>query len=316
LIHDRAMRANAGSEFQALSVGEEARSRIGPSGQVHSAYEEALNIVFPKGIVSVVTRSKGRGPLNIVLAADHAELSGIADGGTGVRFKGDFLFIDDKVRVALQGAELYRSPQRFQRRPLRRDLIRRNVIKAQELIISTGRMDGLGHLVPIPTSVRQAGAVSNPFVTQARPPILLLMQMFSEGNMAGAVGAAKDLIGLGIGLTPSGDDVLSGLLVALVLGSKNGVTRSPIIGGLAERVARAAAGRTTPLSQNCLQMASQGKANEAVVQFVDELYTGPVGDVRRSLADLIGFGATSGTDIAAGVVFGVTLALGDEVGPA
>ena len=316
MIPERAMGADAGSEFQAFSVGEEARSRIGPSGQVHSTYEEALNIVFPKGIVSVVTRSKGRGPLNIVLAAAHADLSGIADGGTGVRFKRDFLSIDGKARVALKGAELYKSPQRFQRRPLRRDLIHRNMMKAQGLIVSTGRMDGLGHLVPITTPVRHAGPVSNPFVAQARPTMLLFMQMFSKGNMAGALGAAKDLIGLGIGLTPSGDDVLSGLLVALVLGSKNGITRSPIIGGLAERVAQAAVGRTTLLSQNYLQMASQGKANEAVVQFVEEIYTGNSGGVRRSLADLIGFGATSGTDIAAGVGLGVTLALGYEVGPA
>jgi uncharacterized protein DUF2877 len=314
LIHDRAIRASAGSEFQALSVGEEARSRIGLSGQVHSTYEEALNIVFPKGIVSVVTRSKGRGPLNIVLATDHVDFSGIADGGTGVRFNGASLSIDGRLGVALKGAELYRSPQRFQRRPLRRDLIRRNVMKAQGLIISTGRMDGLGNLVHVATRVRQAGPVSNPFVAQALPPTRSFMQMFSEGNMAGAVGAAKDLIGLGIGLTPSGDDVLSGLLVALVLGSKNGISRSLIIGGLAERVAREAVGRTTLLSQNYLQMASQGKANEAVVQFVDELYTGPIGDVRRSLANLIGFGATSGTDIAAGVVLGVTLAMGDEEG--
>ena len=69
--------------------------------------------------------------------------------------------------------------------------------------------------------------------------------------------AAGRLAGLGPGLTPSGDDVLAGAMLALTL------VRSPQPTRLREVILRAVGERTTRVSGAYLQAASRGEAGEA-----------------------------------------------------
>ncbi|OLT26980.1 hypothetical protein BJF79_43005, partial [Actinomadura sp. CNU-125] len=54
----------------------------------------------------------------------------------------------------------------------------------------------------------------------------LLAARCAAGDLAGAVEAAERIVGLGPGLTPSGDDILCGLLVALRLSGRRGPART------------------------------------------------------------------------------------------
>jgi hypothetical protein len=115
----------------------------------------------------------------------------------------------------------------------------------------------------------------------------------TAGDAAAACAAADRLLGLGPGLTPSGDDVLAGLLVAAALLPRP-------IDQLATHVAERAGTATTALAASLLCAAARGEACPELVAFVDALGGhGAVGPAYRRLARI---GHTSGRDMAAGVL--------------
>ncbi|MFF0525994.1 DUF2877 domain-containing protein [Actinomadura nitritigenes] len=165
------------------------------------------------------------------------------------------------------------------------------------------------------------------------PDPLALAECCAAGDLAGAVEAAERIVGLGPGLTPSGDDILCGLLVSLRLVG-GAVTAPAVRAGKTARTPRGAFGtvpesgtavwladwlgaavtadagtRTTALAATLLHCAAEGGAGgeiAAVLRCVAG-HEPPSAAVRRLLA----IGHTSGTDLAWGVLAGcrATLAL-------
>lgn len=114
----------------------------------------------------------------------------------------------------------------------------------------------------------------------------------------------EPLLGLGPGLTPTGDDVLTGLaLVAAQPGS-----------GLADLAAAAAelvdryGERTTLVSAVTLAEASRGRARESLIDLVRALVAPSSGsDLTVALRRVLAIGHSSGTDLAAGIALGLDL---------
>jgi hypothetical protein len=110
------------------------------------------------------------------------------------------------------------------------------------------------------------------------------------------VGAATadDLLGLGPGLTPLGDDLLAGwLAVHRLLG-----VATPEV----DEVLAGARARTTLLSATLLDCAAHG---EVVPEFAAWLSALATSDAQRALDSLLNLGATSG----AGLAYGAAVAL-------
>lgn len=112
---------------------------------------------------------------------------------------------------------------------------------------------------------------------------------------AGARFAVRDLVGLGPGLTPAGDDLLCGALAAL---AACGPPASGLRAVLAEQVL-AAAHRTTALSAALLR---QAVAGHAVPELIDVLRAIPRGgpDLAVALAAVHRVGHSSGPALARG----------------
>ena len=126
---------------------------------------------------------------------------------------------------------------------------------------------------------------------------------------AGLAAVARDLVGRGPGLTPAGDDVLAGALVALC-----SVTPPPTARDALARVVRAEAHRTTPVSAALLEEAVRGRAVPQVVDLVRAL--GRPGDeagLRSAAAALVAVGHTSGTALGHGLVLGLRAAVPGSV---
>ena len=103
----------------------------------------------------------------------------------------------------------------------------------------------------------------------------------------------SQLVGLGPGLTPSGDDFLIGALAALdALGQTNMHTA---LG----RAVVAAAGRTSPLSASLLRAAAAGHVGENLHMMLAALVTG---DADAAIDAAARIGHTSGWDALAGAV--------------
>ena len=117
-------------------------------------------------------------------------------------------------------------------------------------------------------------------------PALEALERWLVGNALSD--EAAQLIGLGPGLTPSGDDYLGGMLVALRL-SGRGMQAEGLWRWLQPRLAR----RTSPISAAHLAAAAAGEAHEA-------LHTVLAGDLDLEALDRVGH--CSGWDALAGAV--------------
>lgn len=131
------------------------------------------------------------------------------------------------------------------------------------------------------------------------------------GDLAGAVEVAEHLVGLGPGLTPSGDDMLGGLLLALRLlgGSIRGGTRAVWLADwLGAAVTSYATDRTTSLSATLLHCAAHGQAAGEVVTVL-RAFAGQE-PAMPAVTRLLAVGHTSGADLAWGLAAGCRAALG------
>ncbi|GGO18870.1 hypothetical protein GCM10010116_37980 [Microbispora rosea subsp. aerata] len=129
------------------------------------------------------------------------------------------------------------------------------------------------------------------------------------GSLLESITAAERLIGLGPGLTPSGDDMLAGLLVALRhLGAAAGAPRAVWLADwLAAAVTYDARTRTTPISATLLHCAARGETSPEVTGVL----RGVAGHqpLEPALRRLLGLGHTSGADLAWGVQIGLSAVL-------
>ena len=116
-------------------------------------------------------------------------------------------------------------------------------------------------------------------------------------------GAVRRLLGLGPGLTPSGDDVVAGLLIALHATGRNATAAA-----LAGYVRRAPADATSALSRALLEAAIDGAPGETMHEVVSALLQGETTELVPLLDRLDAIGHTSGWDMLAGAYLGLSAA--------
>jgi hypothetical protein len=144
----------------------------------------------------------------------------------------------------------------------------------------------------------------------------------ADGDLAGAVEAAERMVGLGLGrpgrglgLAPAGDNMISGLLLALRLlgGAISGGTRAVWLADwLGAAVTADAARRTTSLGASLLYCAAHGQASAEVSGVLRGLAgQEPLGPAARTLLTT---GQDAGADLAWGLVAGcrAAAALADQ----
>lgn len=253
---------------------------------VLAAFPAALYLAHPDGVVAVVTTDGVHLPNALVLPrpASTRPLAGIAPGTVG-RLGGG--------RLHLGG--LTAQVRRWWRP---RPALRRVAAADLDQAVAT-----LRDQLPVPASVHALELVV---------PLTRLCDALAAGERPAAVAAADGLLGRGPGLTPAGDDVLAGVLASTQLLAEAvgadptdrlvAVTRD-VGAAVAERAGRA----TTPISAALLHHAARGEVAVPVARLLRSL-TG-AGALAPALDDVLAVGATSGHDLAVGVLAGATLPL-------
>lgn len=107
------------------------------------------------------------------------------------------------------------------------------------------------------------------------------------------------LLGLGEGLTPSGDDVLLGIMAVLYYSGRG-------LGLLGPSVDELAPAATTRVSSNYLRLGVRGAFSERLDRAATALLEGRA-DIRDSVLRLLDSGHSSGTDTAAGLYLGMSM---------
>ncbi len=187
-----------------------------------------------------------------------------------------------------------------------------------EGVTKIGNKKGFGRMIPqlIPRTSpmtsspvhgnRQAVSNADPLLAKARNSIFNLATACFNVDMTEVAQGGRELIGLGPGLTPSGDDFLGGLLFA----AHSLKTAFPQNYRWEEEPVKAlidwASTQTHPISHTILRDHASGHGPEPLHELVASLLKGR--DPGRTLEwarRLIGIGDTSGWDILAGMLAGM-----------
>ena len=140
---------------------------------------------------------------------------------------------------------------------------------------------------------------------QAETPARALARACARDDTAAALSAAEALLGLGGGLTPSGDDYGGGALFARHLLAAAGDADAPAWRRAADAVLAAAPGRTHPISAALLGDLATGLGWAPLHDLVGAL-AGGAGDAALEAARrLTRLGHTSGWDLLAGLGAGL-----------
>jgi len=111
---------------------------------------------------------------------------------------------------------------------------------------------------------------------------------------------ARNLVGLGQGLTPAGDDMLLGFLAIANHAPGNGEFVSKLHGAVSDSLHK-----TVDISAQMLVNALDNDYHEYVQNCIRDVCEGEKEAVYISAAALLNMGATSGADIACGMYFGM-----------
>ena len=274
-----ALRALSGDKglLQALRRGEH-------GGRVHGAFARAINVEARGGALwTLACRALGDGPGALVVDAAEFRAFGVVRGD-GVRVHGSALMVGERLSIVLDGVRPWECA--LPRWPDDDSRVACNLARAKrEIEARIAATASAQTTLAAHASARLADRVD------------ALADALREHDVDSLAERAVATIGLGPGLTPSGDDVLVGLLAALhVPGAPCEAMR-----GIGPRIAERAAGGTNAVSAAALREAAQGRVREPVVVLLRALLHGGPDEVSRALAAVLAIGATSGADIAVGV---------------
>lgn len=283
----------AAARFASLVGPTAARAlRAGACGRVVAVFERSFYVGLDAGLIAIGPRHLGAGPLSLLCAPwPRAQpLSALVRCGDAAQ-----------VDATVLGAGALRFDC-AQARPWRPELpdawtaasLARGLAAATEIVRRRAPAAGLGRLGA------GGGECRLPIVRAAQAPLGYLAQWLHNGVAASAVidaDAIAPLVGLGPGLTPSGDDYLGGMLVALAVIGRTGQrdrlwqALEPLLGE-----------RTVAISRAHLAAAAEGFGSAALHRALNAILGGVSDRLDAEIAALATLGHTSGLDALAGAI--------------
>jgi hypothetical protein len=200
--------------------------------------------------------------------------------GMPVRQMGPAIDIAGQLRLRLGEVTYYRSPQ-----PSTGEIDPRALRIARQTVRSYGRAGGFDTLPGVRTTVAA------------------IQQAIAAGNSRQLRETAHGLIGLGPGLTPSGDDFLVGCLRGLWLASRDEAAAREMLDRTGDGLVADLSERTTQVGAEFLRYACGGAFAE-ILDHAAETLAAPTHPerVQRAIVSLLAQGETSGTDTTRGLL--------------
>ena len=261
----------------------------GPSsGRVLAVFERACDLLADDGeVVGVVSSEVGDGPLNIVVEGQGAWFGGLPSEAE-VEFSAQSLCIG-RVQIDLLAAAVWEPVPDWDRLGRSRAAILRRLPLVWRL---AEREAPSGSFVALLAPRSDAECWQQRVLDAAYGALPALRQGWG-GDVRRLEKAVVRLAGLGGGLTPSGDDLLSGLMLRAWL-------EHPTPQEFCTIVSRAAAPRTTTLSAAFLRRAARGECSAVWHRLLDALVDADDAGLFAAVRSVLSSGATSGADALAG----------------
>lgn len=141
-------------------------------------------------------------------------------------------------------------------------------------------------------------------LTRALPAVEALAAACEADDAAAAIAPASQLLGLGPGLTPAGDDLVGGVLFARAVLGRAGAADAEAWTASGAAIVAAAGARTHPVSAALLADLASGRGHAPLLDLVAALADGRRDAALHAARRLTTIGHTSGWDILAGLAAG------------
>lgn len=271
-----------------------------PEGSVHSVFANSLNLQFGQRLIHLSAGNYGRLPFGLIMEnAGIGALLARAEQGNQVLWdeKRNLLrFEREKIHLSLAETSIYES----HRTCIGDKLSSANYDALLYTLAGQDRACGLG--LTISQALVEAGvAVGNRDDTS----VLNRLQQASVSEDTALIEAVlRYLIGRGAGLTPSGDDILTGFLLGVWTCGHSHTTFRETFNRL---IAEEGSMLTTQISLEYLYYAGQGQFGSHLHDLAQALFTGTAVQVRAATKKVLDVGSTSGLDTLIGLITYLTI---------
>lgn len=297
-------------------MGSRARELLNQNttGKIHSAFERVFNIKFDDTLVGVARKDVYRSQINLITDVSTEEkMDGLGiRRGMRTRVERSKIIVGNVLEVSVEGAEIWHSSKGVQNPP-NPEVIKRNLEEVKQKFSYRDIDQGIGQLLPHLDDILKSDSLDttnfNIVAKKALPLIVKLVQSSMEGSSEKLKAASKGLIGLGLGLTPSGDDTLSGFMISRWWIANSFETKLNQIEEENASIKEQIKDRTTLFSKQHLNYASKGRTNEAVESFLKTILENRMKNIDPHINRVMRMGETSGADMMMGLLLGLETAL-------
>jgi hypothetical protein len=293
--------------FQALSVGAEVPTHCF-SGTVHSVFHQACNVKLESHkLLTLLPSEKDNVPHGIRLnSSSQPVFLELLRVGQPVACRGGILRIDGPdFSVDLRTAR----PWHIDLKGLQIDL--RRCDQAQAWAIAWSELTTYHHNRSDPSEIRKGfppsegpSADSKVLLEQSDGAVPALLQATRDLQFENVKTSVRRLIGLGPGLTPSGDDFLVGYVAGLWCTASNHPSRMQFLAAFNSELSETAR-NTNEISFVYLRSAAKGHVSEPIATLAQHLkQSSDVSSVRAATQAALQVGHTSGSAGVLGLLLG------------
>jgi len=286
--------------------------------RVHSVFRQALNLAAGQHLVAIAPQSAGGLPNGIAVSgAPDFRALGIREGMVVTGAWPTFELREAGVRLDLARAWAWSARLSSRSIDPADGTIRRRVDAAADIVAQRATRVGFAQCITLlrpvavgagaegaptwPGTVDAAQQLDHPLDSSSAASVGLrsiesMRRAIVDGDHERAARATDELIGLGDGLTPSGDDFLVGLTAALR------ATGHELAGPIAQHAADRARGATTDVARVALEHAADGEYAERIHDVLGALARSDDTTLRIQVDRALSWGASSGADSLLGVL--------------
>lgn len=244
-----------------------------------------------------------RSPLTVNLIDAPGSMQEVVAGQKGRVVSGKVLFKEINLVITTQDSRVWRAegPMTI---PLSKAERLAKVTHCAEFVLSQKPGVGLSRVLAAMFSFSMGDISSDTGDIFVRVDFSKIRKSIANLDLDAFTSMATSMLGAGQGLTPSGDDFMTGLILALNRWGKK-LWPADNLDEANRVIVEAAYHRTTRLSANLIELAARGKGDERLIGGLDLLMS----DIRYdpgALLDLLGWGASSGVDAFVGMAVALT----------
>jgi hypothetical protein len=272
--------------------------------RVLAVFERACDLLTADGhLLALVLPHIGDGPLSIVVEGAPGDFA-LVEPGTRASLARDCLQVGC-LSISLTDTSLWEPRPGWRSLRARHETVKQQLPHLRTTALRHAPEGSLLALLPSlplsapagprPGSRNWESRLSTAFLASAQTGAEAVRRGWN-GSAAGLQSGAAQLAGLGGGLTPAGDDFLTGLMLWAWLAH-------PTPQRLCYVLAEAAIPRTTVLSAALLKAATAGECNTAWHRLLRALASGDRAQIPAAVENILSHGHTSGADALAGFLW-------------